>query len=127
LHRGLLEKQIERIKTAYRDKRDHMLAMIQQYFPTMPGLYWTAPHGGLFIWVTLPEHMDASEMFLAAVEQQVAYVSGAAFHPDGGGDNTFRLNFSYSSHNDIKEGIMRLGQVIAAWEEGQADVSLTTP
>jgi 2-aminoadipate transaminase len=126
LHRGLLEKQISVIIQAYREKRDFMLAMLGKHMPKLPGLKWTQPQGGLFLWVTLPEGMDACEMFRTAIEKQVAYVVGTAFYPDGGGRNCFRMNFSYSNKAEIEEGVKRLGQVIGSWKGGQ-EASIITP
>lgn len=125
LNRGLLHKQIEVIIKAYREKRDFMLAMLAKYMPKLRGLKWTQPQGGLFLWVTLPEGMDAGEMFHSAIEKQVAYVVGTAFYPDGGGRNSFRMNFSYSSHAEIEEGVKRLGQVIAGWKGGSESAIMT--
>jgi 2-aminoadipate transaminase len=126
LNRGLLEKQITVIIKAYREKRDFMIAMLATYMPKLPGLKWTQPQGGLFLWVTLPEEMDAGELFHSAIEKQVAYVVGTAFYPDGGGRNSFRMNFSYSSKAEIEEGVKRLGQVIAAWK-GDRESAIMTP
>jgi 2-aminoadipate transaminase len=126
LSRGLLEKQIAVISKAYKEKRDFMLAKMAEYMPKLPGLKWTHPHGGLFLWVTLPENFDAGEMFIAAVEKQVAYVVGTAFYPDGGGRNSFRMNFSYSSMAEIDEGVKRLATVIANWKERQ-ETQIVTP
>jgi 2-aminoadipate transaminase len=126
LSRGLLEKQITVIIKAYREKRDFMIAQLGKYMPKLPGLKWTQPHGGLFLWVTLPEFMDAGEMFHAAIEKQVAYVVGTAFYPDGGGRNCFRMNFSYSSMAEIEEGVKRLADVIRNWK-GREDSSIITP
>lgn len=126
LSRGMLEKQIAVIIKAYREKRDFMLSMLSKYMPKLAGLKWTQPQGGLFLWVTLPEDMDAAEMFHAAIEKQVAYVVGTAFYPDGGGRNCFRMNFSYSSKQEIEEGVKRLGQVIGAWKGG-SESAIVTP
>jgi 2-aminoadipate transaminase len=126
LHRGLLEKQIAVIIKAYREKRDFMLAKLSQYMPKLPGLKWTHPQGGLFLWVTMPESIDAGEMFHSAIEKQVAYVVGTAFYPDGGGHNSFRMNFSYSSMAEIEEGVKRLADVIRNWK-GRQDTSIITP
>ena len=62
--------------------------------PKVPGIHWTQPEGGLFLWVTLPEGIDTEEMFAEAVERNVAYVVGKAFCADGGGENSMRLNLS---------------------------------
>ncbi len=125
LSRGLLEKQISVIIKAYREKRDFMLSMLAKYMPKLPGLKWTHPQGGLFLWVTLPDDMDAGEMFQSAIEKQVAYVVGTAFYPDGGGRNAFRMNFSYSSMAEIEEGVKRLSQVIDSWKGGQQAAIIT--
>jgi 2-aminoadipate transaminase len=67
----------------------------------------------LFLWVELPEHMSSRELFPKALELQVAYVYGGPFYPNGGGDNTLRLNFSNCSHEQIREGIHRLGRLFS--------------
>ncbi|MBN2398860.1 MAG: PLP-dependent aminotransferase family protein [Candidatus Aminicenantes bacterium] len=126
LNRGLLEKQITVIIKAYKEKRDFMLDKLEQYMPKLPGLKWTHPHGGLFLWVTLPENIDAGEMFHSAIEKKVAYVVGTAFYPDSGGANSFRMNFSFSSMAEIEEGVKRLAQVIEGWS-GRSESSIITP
>jgi 2-aminoadipate transaminase len=108
--RGLLDRCIERSRKLYKEKRDLMLECMKEQFPE--GTEWTKPQGGLFTWVTLPHSIDTREMFMRAVQEKVAYVIGSAFYPNGGGHNTMRLNFSYSSDGDIVEGIRRLGNVI---------------
>jgi 2-aminoadipate transaminase len=108
LRRGLLKPHIEKIVKLYREKRNIMLQALENYVPKDSGIDWTHPEGGLFLWVTLPEHMDAEELFPKAVEKKVAYVMGSAFHFDGSGKNAMRLNFSYPSEEQIDEGIKRL-------------------
>jgi 2-aminoadipate transaminase len=110
--RGLLNEVIENVKKIYREKREIMLKALDDYMPNIPGLSWTRPNGGLFLWVRLPEHMDADEMFYEAIEQNVAFVVGSAFHCDGSGRNSMRLNFSFPSKEDIVEGVKRLAKVI---------------
>lgn len=112
LKRGLLENQVEKIISAYREKRDLMLAKLEEFMPEMDGLKWTHPNGGLFLWLTLPEHMDATEMFKTAIEKNVAYVVGQAFDPEGKKKNTMRLNFSFAGKEQIVEGVKRLAEVI---------------
>jgi 2-aminoadipate transaminase len=63
--------------------------------------------------VRLPEAMDSEQLFYEAVEQDVAFVVGSAFHCDGGGKNAMRLNFSYPTKENIVEGVKRLANVIA--------------
>lgn len=106
--RGLLKPHIEKIVELYRKKRDIMLNALEKYMPKEAGISWTRPQGGLFLWVTLPDHVDAEEIFPKALEKKVAYVMGSAFHFDRSGKNTLRLNFSYPSEEQIEEGIKRL-------------------
>jgi len=88
-----------------------MLEAMEEHMPA--GVRWTHPHGGLFLWLTMPEHLKSTEVLQVAVEQEkVACVPGDAFYPDNGGWNTMRLNFSYSKPTLINEGISRLGRVI---------------
>ena len=110
--RGLLKPHIKKIVKIYRKKRDSMLQALEEYMPEEAGIDWTHPEGGLFLWVCLPEHLDAEKLLIRAVEKKVAYVIGSAFHFDRSGKNTMRLNFSYSSEEQIDEGIKRLAGVI---------------
>jgi 2-aminoadipate transaminase len=120
LDRGLLEVRIRANVELYRDKLQCMLAALEEFMPRMQGLSWVVPEGGMFLWITLPEGMDADEMFKDAIERNVAYVVGSAFHPAGGGHNTMRLNFSYSSDKEIREGIRRLAGLVRSRRRGAA-------
>ena len=108
---GFLNDHVFRIRQVYRERRDIMLDAMARYFP--PGVRWARPHGGLFLWVTLPETVDAGVVLERAVANKVAFVPGTAFFPDGSGHNTFRLNFSNAQPEQIKIGIRRLGEVLA--------------
>lgn len=110
MSQGLLHKQIDIIKELYYKKRQLMLSALEEHMPE--GVSWTRPEGGLFLWVRLPEHMDAKELFEEAIANNVAYVVGSAFHCDEGGKNTMRLNFSYPSEEQIPEGVKRLATAI---------------
>jgi 2-aminoadipate transaminase len=110
LNRGYIDEHIQKIKTLYKRKRDHMLAAMDRHFP--PEAKWTKPEGGMFIWVTLPECIDTKEMFSRALENNVAYVHGASFFADHSGKNTMRLNFTYATDDEIEEGIKRLAATI---------------
>lgn len=110
-HTGALDRHIEVIKKAYHEKRDAMLRAMQEFFPE--SVTWTKPDGGLFLWVMLPEGVDAASLFKPAIEEKVAFVPGKPFHPDGSGANTMRLNFSNATPENIREGIKRLGRVFA--------------
>ena len=107
---GSLDLHILKINEMYKPKRDQMISAIEQYFPE--GYTCNKPHGGMFAWVTLPEGIDTETIFLDAIKNKVAYVHGKAFHVDGGGERSMRLNFSYSSNDQIEEGIKRLATVI---------------
>ncbi|MBK7216132.1 MAG: PLP-dependent aminotransferase family protein [Candidatus Promineofilum sp.] len=114
-----LGAHVRLIRSLYRERRDAMLAAMETYFPD--AVHWTYPHGGLFLWVTLPEGLDAAELLKEALAHKVAYVPGAAFHPDGGGHNTLRLNFSFCDPQRIETGIRRLGEVFAQAIERQEE------
>ena len=104
------DQHVRQIRAVYRERRDVMLAALDRHFPE--GITWTRPQGGLFLWLTFPEHMDAAEILKAAVEQKVAFVPGQSFHADGGGKNTARLNFSNARPDQIKEGVKRLARCL---------------
>lgn len=110
LRRGLLKAHLQNMVTMYRQKRDLMLKTLAECMPQ--GVTWTRPEGGLFLWVTLPKGMDATKLLPKAIENKVAYVAGVDFYPDGNVFNDFRLNFSYSSPEQIVEGLKRLAQTI---------------
>jgi len=105
-----MKTHILTIRKTYKERRDIMLQSLEQYMPE--GVQWTHPKGGLFLWVTLPEGIDAGEIFKSAVEAKVAFVPGGSFHPLGGGENTMRLNFSNAKPDLIMEGIKRLAKVV---------------
>lgn len=107
---GFLDQHVKLIRQVYSERRDVMLAAMDGYFP--PGVDWTHPEGGLFLWGILPENLSAAEVLKEAIDQKVAFVPGAPFYPSGGGYNTMRLNFSNASPEKIREGIARLGKVI---------------
>ncbi len=107
---GFLDEHIRLIRDTYRERRDVMLAAMDRFFP--PEVDWTHPEGGLFLWGTLPSYLSSAEVLKAAVERKVAFVPGEPFHPNGGGHNTMRINFSNATPEKISEGIRRLGEVI---------------
>jgi 2-aminoadipate transaminase len=109
---GAIERNTQKVARLYAERRDAMLAALREHFPE--GASWTQPAGGLFLWVTLPEHIDTAELLEDAIAQQVAFVPGAPFHPNGGGANTLRLNFSNATPERIHEGINSLGRALHA-------------
>ena len=107
---GFLDEHVKTIRATYKERRDVMIEMMEEVFPA--GVTWRKPAGGMFLWGILPEGMDAAEVLKRAIEKKVAFVPGEAFHPNGGGRNTMRLNFSYSAPETIREGITRLGTAL---------------
>jgi 2-aminoadipate transaminase len=107
---GSLDLHIMKICEMYKPKRDIMMDSMKKYFPK--GYICNKPKGGMFAWVTLPEQIDTEAMFLDAFKEKVAYVHGKAFCVDGGGGSSMRLNFSYSTNEQLETGMKRLGTVI---------------
>ena len=110
LRDGTLTRQLPLLRDAYRARRDTMLAALDKHFPA--AVTWTRPDGGLFLMVTLPEKLNAFDLLRRAVERKVAFVPGEDFHLNGAGRNTFRLNFSNASQEQITEGVQRLGEAL---------------
>jgi len=102
---------IRRITDIYRVQRDTMLAEMEMHFPA--ACKWRKPEGGMFIWVTLPEGVNATALLSKAVAEKVAFVPGAPFYAgERAEENTMRLNFSNSSPDQIRTGIRRLGMIL---------------
>ena len=108
LRRGLLEPHIRSVLPAYREKLELMLKELEA-FPT--GTRYARPEGGWFVFVEMPDGVNATEMFSEAVEAGVAYVPGTYFYPDGGHHNTLRLNFSNSTPEQIAKGMAALREL----------------
>ncbi len=108
-----LDKHLEEIRPIYREKKEAMIRALEKHMPDEEGLHWTNPDGGLFIWVWLPDDVDAEEMLGRAIEHRVAYVPGSSSYVDGDGKNTMRLSFSLCTPAEIDEGIRRLAEVVA--------------
>lgn len=106
-----LDEHIEKIKDTYRKRRDLMLQTMKEAFP--PEFKYTYPEGGLFTWVTMPEYLNARDLMVKALEKNVAFVPGGSFFPNGGHENTCRINYSNMPEGKIVEGIKRLGEVFA--------------
>jgi 2-aminoadipate transaminase len=110
-HGGFIDQHVKEINILYKHRRDVMVEGLEETMPV--GVKWTHPQGGLFLWMTVPENLDATRLLKSAIEKKVAFVPGESFHPGGGGKNTMRLNFSYSKDELIQEGIVRLATVLA--------------
>jgi len=107
---GFLDRHVQLIRKVYGERRDLMLAAMDRYFP--PEVEWTHPKGGLFLWGTLPDYMDAADVLKTCIKRKVAFVPGEPFHPTGGGKNTMRINFSNATPENIHAGIQRMGEAI---------------
>ena len=112
LQRYDIEANIERMCDLYRRRRDTMLRTMDEEFP--PEVTYTRPNGGLFLWVELPVRLNARELLAECGRQGVVFVPGGSFFPNGGHENTLRLNFSNMSEERIAEGIRRMGAVLRA-------------
>ncbi len=108
---GRWREYIESLVGIYRRRRDAMLEALGAHFPSQAS--WTEPEGGLFVWATLPSYIDTSDLLAKALREDVAFVPGQAAYVDGRGRNSMRLNFSGSDEEEIREGIRRIGKVIA--------------
>ncbi len=102
LRKNLLAPHITEICDGYRIQKDAMLSELSS-FPE--GVRYTRPEGGLFIWVELPERVNALELLQKAIEHKVAFVPGTHFYTGGGHLNTLRLNFSNSTPDQIRQGM----------------------
>ena len=107
---GFLDEHVKVIRATYKERRNVMLEMMDEMFPSE--VRWTHPLGGMFLWGIMPENVDAADVLRIAIDRKVAFVPGSSFHPNGGGKNTMRLNFSYSNPEVIREGITRLGTTL---------------
>ncbi|MCL2630334.1 MAG: PLP-dependent aminotransferase family protein [Firmicutes bacterium] len=114
LEKNLLNPALEKNIPMYKEKFYAMLSAIEKHFP--PYAKYTRPDGGLFIWVTLPDSFDTSKLFKRAVERKVAFVPGESFYANGNTKNTFRLNFSNATLQQIEDGIKILSEVIKEYD-----------
>jgi 2-aminoadipate transaminase len=110
IEKGLLEKNLEKTIALYSKRRDFMIKCFRENMPDK--VTWTEPEGGLFLFVTLPPHLDSEDIFRKAVERNVAFVAGSSFFCNDSGRNTMRINFSFSNPAEIEEGVKRLSAVI---------------
>jgi 2-aminoadipate transaminase len=118
LQLGLYEPHIQRIRDAYRRKLEAMLEAARQYLAPLEGVRWWRPSGGLYVWLTVAEHIDTSmsgDLFKAAMREGVMYVPGEYCFPRRGEPlrrNTMRLSFGVQSCEKIREGVEKLAKAI---------------
>jgi 2-aminoadipate transaminase len=108
--RGNWRDYVGSLVDVYRTRRDTMLDALAEHFP--PQAEWTRPSGGLFVWATLPDFIDTTDLLARALRDNVAFVPGEAAYLDGRGRSSMRLNFSASGEDAIREGIRRIGEVV---------------
>lgn len=101
--------QISDYRNMYRERRDAMDTALREYLPSCS---WNKPEGGFYIWLRIPDGLDAKAMLPRAITAKVAYVSGTAFYNDGNGKDHMRLSFCYPTPERIVEGVRRLAGVI---------------
>ncbi|MGC8645468.1 MAG: PLP-dependent aminotransferase family protein [Thermoplasmata archaeon] len=111
---GYMDRQIPKIIELYKQKRDLMIESFQNYFPE--DVEYTRPNGGMFIWVSR-RGANTDEMFEQALKMKVLYVVGSAFYPDEDNHESMRLNYTYSSNEEIVEGVKRLGRVFESYKK----------
>jgi len=109
---GFLDHHVRQIRKVYRERRDVMLQALAEFFPSE--VTWTRPKGGLFLWISLPQGMDSQSLFRSALAENVAFVPGDSFYAikDRESNRHLRLNFSYCSPAQIREGIRRLSVAV---------------
>jgi len=107
---GPWEDYVRSLIEIYRRRRDVMLDSLAEHFPREAE--WTHPEGGLFIWATLPDYIDTTDLLARALRENVAFVPGRAAFVDGRGGSSMRLNFSGVGEDQIREGIRRIGEVV---------------
>jgi len=113
LRRGRFEPNLERVCGLLRERRDAMLAALEQELAS--GVRWSRPGGGYFLWLDFSEQVDSGELLGRAEEAGVTFVKGADFYPagSGGGRSSARLAFSFVSPGEIRDGVHRLGELLA--------------
>jgi 2-aminoadipate transaminase len=104
------DARIVRICDTYRERRDLMVAALADEMP--PGVAFTRPDGGMFLWATLPRELNARDVLVRSIERRVAFVPGGSFFPNGGHENTMRLNFSNTPPDRITDGVQRLAGAV---------------
>jgi 2-aminoadipate transaminase len=101
---------MESLRSLYRRRRDVLLDALAEHLP--PEASWTRPEGGLFIWATLPDGLDTTDLLAKALSRNVAFVPGRAAYLDGRGGTSMRLNFSGVGEDQLREGVRRIGEVV---------------
>jgi len=105
------EEQVAKLRKTYSERRNAMVAALERHMPE--NVRFTRPEGGMFVWITLPDHLDGADLLAQSLKtEKVAFVPGRAFFADGSNGNTMRLSFSCAGEAVIEEGISRLGRLL---------------
>ncbi len=120
-----IDANVARVREVYRSRRDAMLAALARELPGE--VSWTRPSGGLFVWVTLPVGLDARALLERCLEHDVAFVPNGSFFPNGGHENTLRLNFSNMPEPRIDEGVRRLAAALRDLVAASATLGTARP
>lgn len=111
---GHYEPTLGGLLEGYETRRDAMIDALERHLP--PGSSWTEPKGGFFLWVTLPEGVDAEDMLPLAAEEGVTYLPGERFYvDDGAGTRSLRLSFSHVTPDELDEGVAALARATEAY------------
>jgi len=110
IRRGWLREHLAKSRPVYQRKCEEMLTALQDFAPH--GLRWSEPSGGFNLWCQLDAGLRSRDLLFRAGQRQVAFVIGEAFHADGGGQQSFRLNYSYEPEARIREGVKRLAAAL---------------
>ena len=108
-----LDANIRGIRELYRERHDVMLEAMDELMPE--GVHYTRPQGGMFLWVELPEGAEARVVLERCLKEKVAFVPGSSFYPNGGHENTMRVNYSVSSPDRIRTGVERMARIIRTY------------
>ncbi len=112
-----LDAHFNMARKYYSEKLDFFLEVMEENFPEDTGVKWTKPEGGMFLWITMPEKINTSELFYEAVKEKVVFVPGEICYPKGYlKHNTMRINFSYPTKEQIVEGVRRLSSVLKKYK-----------
>jgi 2-aminoadipate transaminase len=104
------QEQVKRFREVYRERASVMLDTLAAEMP--PEVRWTHPVGGFYVWLTVPAGVDTSDLLAKAIDHRVAYVPGRGFYADGSGGDQMRLCYSFPPPDRIREGVVRLGELL---------------
>ena len=107
---GKLEPYLNRLRQAYKHRADIMLAALQQHMPA--DVRWNTPKGGFYVWVEMPEHIDANQVLKTSLAKGAIFVVGKAFDPLGQRNHFIRLSFSHMPEAKISRGVEIVAQAI---------------